>query len=292
VYLTDLNVSSIVINSNGDIFAGTYSGGVYLSTDNGDEWTQINTGFTNLEIRSLVIDSSDNIFAGNILGVYKSSNNGNNWIKMGLNEVVSTFAVNSQNYIFAADFGGNVYKSTDSGISWTQNYVAPYVQTLLINSNDYVFAGTLTDGVYYSKNNGANWFPINSGLNNLDVRSLILNSQDELIAGTESGGVYRSLVPSDIKNEQTAPNVFSLFQNYPNPFNPQTKISWQSPVASHQTLKVYDVLGNEVASLINEFKNPGSYEVDFNASKFSSGIYFYQLKAGDFVETKKMILMK
>jgi hypothetical protein len=87
-------------------------------------------------------------------------------------------------------------------------------------------------------------------------------------------------------------NDYKLNQNYPNPFNPTTKISWQSPDAGYQTLKIYDVLGNEVATLVNEFRNAGSYEIDFDASKLSSGVYFYQLKAGEFIQTKKMILMK
>ena len=73
----------------------------------------MNTGFTDLEIRSLAIDSEDNIFAGNIDGVYRSTNNGNIWTKMGLNEVVSAFTVNSLNHIYASDFGGYVYISTD-----------------------------------------------------------------------------------------------------------------------------------------------------------------------------------
>ena len=92
------------------------------------------------------------------------------------------------------------------------------------------------------------------------------------------------------------PTDFKLYQNYPNPFNPSTKISWQSPVGSWQTLKVYDVLGNEVARLIDEYRNAGSYEVEFKSTvgsrQLTSGIYFYKLKAGDFVETKKMILIK
>ena len=88
------------------------------------------------------------------------------------------------------------------------------------------------------------------------------------------------------------PSDFNLAQNYPNPFNPSTKISWQSPVAGHQTIKVYDVLGNEVATLVDEEKPAGNYEVTFNASEIASGIYFYRLQAGSFVETKKMILIK
>lgn len=95
----------------------------------------------------------------------------------------------------------------------------------------------------------------------------------------------------DDKNFQF-PDEFSLYQNYPNPFNPNTVISWQSPVGSWQTLRVYDVLGNEVATLADEYKPAGSYEVEWDATDLSSGIYFYKLQAGDFIATKKMILIK
>ena len=105
------------------------------------------------------------------------------------------------------------------------------------------------------------------------------------------------------------PNSFALSQNYPNPFNPSTKISWQSPVSGWQTLKVYDILGNEVATLVNEFREAGFYEVEFsanggsasgrNASTLTSGVYIYKIQVypanggtGDFSETKKMILTK
>ena len=94
------------------------------------------------------------------------------------------------------------------------------------------------------------------------------------------------------ETKSTFPNFFKLEQNYPNPFNPSTKISWQAPVSGWQTLKVYDILGNEVATLVDEYRNAGSFEAEFDASKLSSGVYFYQLRAGDFIETKKMILMK
>ena len=94
-----------------------------------------------------------------------------------------------------------------------------------------------------------------------------------------------------------APTKFSLSQNYPNPFNPETKIKFEIPGQARNdnslvTLKVYDILGKEVATLINEEKVTGDYEVEFNGSNFPSGIYFYKLKAGNFVETKKMILLK
>jgi len=85
---------------------------------------------------------------------------------------------------------------------------------------------------------------------------------------------------------------FVLNSNFPNPFNPSTKISWQTPVSGWQTLKVYDVLGNEVATLVDEFKPVGKYEVKFVANNLASGIYIYTLRSGEFIETKKMILLK
>jgi hypothetical protein len=90
----------------------------------------------------------------------------------------------------------------------------------------------------------------------------------------------------------TIPHEYSLSQNYPNPFNPSTKISWQSPVGSWQTLKIYDMLGNEVATLVDEYKTAGAYEIEWDASEFPSGVYFYQLKSIEYVDTKKMILLK
>jgi len=97
----------------------------------------------------------------------------------------------------------------------------------------------------------------------------------------------------------TIPSEFKLYQNYPNPFNPSTKISWQSPVGSMQTLKVYDVLGNEVATLVDEYREAGRYEVEFDANGLASGMYLYRLQvypaasmAGSFIESKKMLFLK
>ena len=104
------------------------------------------------------------------------------------------------------------------------------------------------------------------------------------------------LTDIDLDPENALFNDFRLYQNYPNPFNPSTKISWQSPIGGWQTLKVFDVLGNEIALLVNEFKPGGNYEIEFNTSSIkhhpSSGVYFYQLKAGNFIQTKKMILLR
>jgi hypothetical protein len=85
---------------------------------------------------------------------------------------------------------------------------------------------------------------------------------------------------------------YKLFQNYPNPFNPATMISWQSPVSSHQTLKIYDILGNEVTTLVDEYREAGRYTLNFDASRLSSGVYIYRITAGEFTDVKKMALVK
>ncbi len=92
--------------------------------------------------------------------------------------------------------------------------------------------------------------------------------------------------------ENPAPVDYTLQQNYPNPFNPTTKIKYQLPELSFVTIKVYDVLGNEMAVLVNEKRPAGNFEVEFNATTLPSGIYFYRLQAGAFIETKKMVFMK
>jgi len=102
---------------------------------------------------------------------------------------------------------------------------------------------------------------------------------------------YHIVLPTDV-NDKHVPGNFILEQNYPNPFNPRTKISWQSPINSWQTLKLYDVLGIEIATLVDEFKPAGKYEIEFDANDLPSGVYFYQLKSGNNIATKKLILLK
>jgi hypothetical protein len=94
------------------------------------------------------------------------------------------------------------------------------------------------------------------------------------------------------ENNKLLISDFNLSQNYPNPFNPITTISWYIPVKSHVTLKIYDVLGKEIATLVNEEKSAGNYQFEFDASQLSSGTYFYTLHAGDFIQTNKMVLLK
>jgi len=125
-------------------------------------------------------------------------------------------------------------------------------------------------------------FSVAAGFNINDLRTAIANSINK----------YSQIPTSIIDEPIVLPDEFSLFQNYPNPFNPTTKINYSIPRAGFVTLKVYDILGNEMKTLINEEKTIGNYEVEFTASNLPSGVYFYRLTTGEFVETKKMIVIR
>ena len=126
-------------------------------------------------------------------------------------------------------------------------------------------------------------------------------SYSDILSGIESSKLYYRLKQidfngifeySNVVEVEIAPASFSLSQNYPNPFNPGTSINYQLPINNFVSLKIYDVLGNEVAILVNEEKPAGKYQIEFDGSSLPSGIYFYKLTSGSFVETKKMILLK
>jgi hypothetical protein len=118
-----------------------------------------------------------------------------------------------------------------------------------------------------------------------------------VISGTDTVDIFQKAIvyylnPVSIDERPISPNEFYLFQNSPNPFNPSTMISYQLPRNGNASLTVYDVLGNQVATLVDEFKPAGKYKVEFDAAKLPSGIYFYKLQVENFLDTKKMILIK
>lgn len=119
------------------------------------------------------------------------------------------------------------------------------------------------------------------------------NNLEELRTAITSARIKYAQIPTSINDgEMNVTRSYYLHQNYPNPFNPTTKISWRSPVGSMQALKIFDVLGNEVATLVNEWKEAGYHEIEFDASNLASGIYYYQLLSDNFIQSRKMILLR
>ena len=311
--ITNNPIRSFAINQNNHLFAGSYGSGIFRSIDNGESWIQINNGLTLLLVTSLAINSNNNIFAGTLgNGIFRSTDNGENWIlkNNGLtNGFINCIMINNSDYIFAGTNNG-LYLSTDNGDNWLERsngLSSKIVTTLTENSTNMILLGNY-DGVYRSVDNGEFWSLRNGGLTNYSITSLVFNSNDIAFAGTMGDGVFRSINSTTaIENEiDKIPSSYSLSQNHPNPFNPSTKIKYAIPTSPFHpspyqgegqgerliTLIVFDVLGREVATLVDEYKPAGSYEVEFNAFHLPSGVYFYQLKAGAYIETKKMILLK
>ena len=299
------------------LFAGTTTG-VFRSSDNGTSW--IASGLDSSDVFALTVTKDETgrsiILAGiePEVGIssciFRSTDKGSSWTASSLSTYNTTcFAMSSgetgETNIFAGTYSG-IYLSSDSGINWIHLDAGPHlsVRSIAIISNGAgginIFAGTFLGGILLSTDNGESWSTINTGLiyEDKSVDALVA-SGDYIFAATNfSGSVWRRLLSeifasvTSVENSNNVPSKFILEQNYPNPFNPSTKIKYSVPQSSNAVLKIYDVLGKEVATLINEEKPAGNYEVEFDASNLSSGIYFYQLKAGSFIETKKMNLMK
>ena len=126
-------------------------------------------------------------------------------------------------------------------------------------------------------------------LNSIENNSLNIEAQSVAPGPCNS---YKAGIGDNLEKLVNIPNEYAIGQNFPNPFNPQTVISYQLPENGHVTLKIYDVLGKEVATLVNEYKEAGYHDVEFSATNLSSGVYFYKLQAGNFVSTKKMLLAR
>lgn len=153
--------------------------------------------------------------------------------------------------------------------------------------------GYFGGSVSYSTDDGTGWSSYNTGLLN-SVTCLATAPDGFVYAGTTGGGIYRTIsrLTSVSGNHSKLPENYSINQNYPNPFNPWTVIGYQLPVNSFVTLKVYDVIGREVTTLVDEREQAGTHNVKFDGTDLPSGVYLYQIIAGNYISTKKMLLLK
>lgn len=306
---------------------------VYRTTDGGLSWNYLSKVISNTYYISLLdiyyLDEKILITAGFAAFkavVYQSNSGGLTWIfRLYAGNSSSVIAYNKMQFInsttgFLLTNGGMtsmyrayIYKTLNSGTSWSQvdDGTLPLCNSIfMLDENngyavgyEFFYFGSNPGAIYKTSNGGNSWVQqINitaTKLNDIyfvDSNNGIAVGNAGVIFKTTNGGV--TFIEEE--NNFTQPREFLLSQNYPNPFNPSTKISWQVPVSGWQTLKVYDVLGNEVATLVNEYRPAGTYEIEFSTTGGpesriqhpASGIYFYRLQAGSFVDTKKMILLK
>lgn len=293
-YIADINFindQTGFVSSNGRQIFKTTNGGINwnniapVSTPWGEiQFINSNTGW--------VISDYD---------LYKTTNGGANWIS-----ILHNFGMQIgyfQDYFFLNETTGwvtipnGIAKTTNAGDTW--NFKVTPIQnptsvTFIDENRGWVAGHSGTTGVIMATaNSGTSWTTQHSVPNNSywDISFANINTGwacgVNIVTNTTTGGlVFTNTVSSSV------PERFSLKQNYPNPFNPSTKISFDIKSATFASLKVFDMTGKEVKSLVNENIGAGSYEINFNASELNTGVYFYTLKTDEFTETKKMMLIK
>ncbi|MBI5726227.1 MAG: T9SS type A sorting domain-containing protein [Ignavibacteriales bacterium] len=303
--LTGKNVWDIVVDSHGAIYAGCSSGspdggGIYKSTG-GADWA-VSFGTAN-DIRCLAIDKNDNIVAGATDGVFRSTDAGQNWTRIGLNSSASAIRgvfIDNAGNIFAL-LGGSLFKTTDNGVHWAEkknglDFFSKY--PIVSNEYNYIYIGSYGGGVLYSSDAGETWEHLdNSGLNQFVLSLATVGSGAGYLYVGTGMGIYRTArsippLPGSTDDNSSRTPTFDLAQNYPNPFNPVTTIKYTLPISGKVLLQVFTVNGQEVATLVNEEKPSGQHQVGFYAGNLPSGIYFYRIISGMNLKTKKLIVLK
>jgi photosystem II stability/assembly factor-like uncharacterized protein len=293
------------------LFAGTWGGGVFRSSDQGDTWNKVGLDGEPVEA---IFSTGDTVFAGGadyrgVATVSYSTDNGDSWVARYLPYPASRircFAYKNGR-LFAGGDGG-LYASDDSGNNWFLLYGVTFdslgnvidgkIFRSLAVYDQYLIAGISFNSIRISADNGLTWSDFNDGLYT-DWTFLGLTVKDSYLWSLRDffGNAYRrpltDLVTSLPDEALIVPSENKLYQNFPNPFNPSTRIRYQVHQKGFVSLKIYNILGCEIATLVEEDKPQGAYEVNFSSAHFSSGIYFYSLRIGrTFVETKWMLLLR
>ncbi len=269
---------------------GICSNNFCCSSDSGKTWQSIDDGIP-AGSRNNLISINGILFGVTYNETFKSTNLGASWIKVtGLPNFVDI--VEYKGKLFAAT-GSGVYISSDNGSSWVKDNAIN--GTAIYKYNADLFLGSTCGKFYRYKKDGWELITI-SELTTIDMVSDIGAYNGYLYISSDYSGLYKcplnDVLTTVEENEVNIPNDFTLSQNYPNPFNPSTTIAFGIPTSAFVTLKIYDVLGKEVANLCNEELPAGKYSHVWDASEFASGMYVYQIQAGDFVSSKKLMLMK
>ncbi len=316
-------VSSPAVSLNGDVYVGSCDKKLYsINKDGNVNWT-FTTGDSIFSSPAISNDSSI-IFGSNDGCIYKLNQSGSKvWSFYTGGKVKSSpIILNHGEIIFGDSNDEIVCVGKDGDLAWKYNTSGPVSGTAAISVWGQIIIGD-ENGVLYSldplgillwnfQTNSPIISPILITDNNLaifgnlngDVYTLKLDPKQSLYVepvnyawptfkGNNNRTGNKSAVLTGIKDENSnAVKEYKLEQNYPNPFNPSTIINYEVPKSGLVIIKIYDVLGSEVKTLVNEVKNQGSYKVKFDGSNLASGLYFYRITSGNFSETKKMLLMK
>ncbi len=306
-------VGYLVVTPDNYIFAGT-DFGIYRSSNYGADWYNVGAGILNTaEVTSLAVNPEGYIFAGTSEGVFESADKGSSWIEINdslVNSNTRSLTSNSDGYIFAGTNGRGVSRSIRSTLPLPG-------QPALISPEDgsIVNADTLLC-IWTACAPAVTNYRLERATDSLFMTNLLvdttLTSTSTVTRGLAGNTTYwwsvsakngagwgeystsRSfqVIMTGVDKADKVPADFELLQNYPNPFNPATKITYSVPQLAYVTMKVFDMLGREIETLIKQEKQAGTYELTWNAENLPGGVYFYQMKAGEFIQTKKMILLR
>ncbi|MCF8243329.1 MAG: choice-of-anchor A family protein [Melioribacteraceae bacterium] len=294
-FYPEYDVRALVIDD-GNIYGGTWGHGVFVSDDNGSTWTAMSNGLQNTAVHTLASFDGE-LYAGTFgSGVEKYDFDNNTWNKLPVGyDYVWALGIADNGDIYAGTYGGGVYRSVNDGETWSElntGLSAQFIYAVSTDGDD-VYISSWANGVFkLESNKGEFWAPM--GMAGTNVSSMMFASgSDKIYAGTSTGQVFVSVNNvTSAETEEALPVEFDLKQNYPNPFNPTTTIAFSIPEAGMYSMKIYNILGQEVATLLNNDIDAGNYELKFDASQLSSGIYIYTLTGKNVNLTKKMILMK
>lgn len=278
----------------------TFYDSVYRSTDGGSTFRSISVPdsaepYQPLSLFELSPHDSNVAFSANFQRTYRSSDRGNTWVEI-LNAAMGAieFHPTNQQVIYAL-IDSSIYKSTNAGELWSILVSGSFTSLEISKEDpDILFAGTQTGGLFKSTNAGSSWTLYNNTFATLPIRGLYHLSGDTVIVCSVFG-VFKVFAPFTVGVEEDdtgVPKWFELCQNYPNPFNPYTNFEFRISKSEFVSLKVYDPLGREVATLVNGVKHPRDYQLSWDATGMSSGVYFYRMTAGAFVQTRKLVLLK
>ncbi|HKI47182.1 MAG TPA: YCF48-related protein [Balneolales bacterium] len=290
---------TVAASVNGYLFGGMSNGKIYRTPLSADNWTDITDTLSAKYIEKIGVSPEGEVFVLTDHGVFRSMDNGDTWL--GVDGIPATynfsiaFAPDGDIFIGGGGAGGGVYRSTDNGAKWTNSkdgLTNSYVWSLAIG-NGKIYAGT-NGGAFSSSDSGSTWHSLSGGLASGLIHSLVVSPSNHLIAGTVGSGIYTStnVLTGIVKEQTNLPDQFMLHQNYPNPFNPTTEIKYSIVKTGIVRLTVYNVLGQEVQQLVNGLQSAGDHQIEFNANRFSSGVYIYRLEENGHVQTRKMILLK
>jgi photosystem II stability/assembly factor-like uncharacterized protein len=269
--------------------------GVIIKTVNGgNSWSNLNeSGY----YYSIYFPSPNIGYVCGQLSLYKTTNAGINWSSQSGSYYFRSIIFSDDNTGFVVGLNGIYRKTTNGGTNWTTSTILGITDDLYqINksTSNYLFIVGQAGTILKSTNSGVNWNPQYSTTNKNLYSVSFINDNIGYAIG-DNGTILKTTTGGTIGIKQISENVpskYSLSQNYPNPFNPTTKIKFDVVRLSDVKIVVYDIMGREVQTLVNESLKPGTYETSFDGSQLTSEIYFCKLITDGFTETKKMVLMK